>query len=816
MYRPDLHPMKIKIGFAERDRELAFISEVEKHFKVIILKEEEEFNTDLCDIYEIIIVPSIELSSYSIYKFLDKNILVRNDCLGEFKRRFSYCIDNNILLFDNLINLLIMVKDAGDGFREMLEHNLQFVDYLTVLDTGSTDGTVKVVKDILTKHKGILYERPWKNFRDSRNELLDLAGDKFVFNLMLDDTYRIHGNIREFLTLARADDEADSYSIFIKNSFLMYSSNRISKPKKGLRYKYTIHEILEDNNNFEIPHHIAWLTDNNNEYMEKRTQARKKNDLELLLKEYENNPSDPRSLYYLGETYLCLKDWENAYKYYELRKLNNRGFSQEVQDSLYKIATISYFHLNKEWEICKQLYLECFEYDQSRPESLYIIGYHYNKIKDNSNAYKYLQEAYNVSLCSKPNSMNSKYKIKLYEIPKLLVELCYMFKNYKLGFECSQRCLNYEKNFSIENSTTNFQIWLSIFYLCLELEKENNVNFEKTLYNNRKTICFLAPGGWDKWDGETLRTKGLGGSETCIIKFAEEMVKLYENMNIIIVCNCEINEKIYKNVTYININNFPTFINKYNIECCIINRYPEYIPICEINNIQNIHLVLHDMPRNNEIIPITDNLKNIICLSYWHAEQIKQIFPQLKDKITVMSYGIEVNTFPEVDKIPYSFIYPSFPNRGLIPLLEMWPCILKKYPSAILNIFCNTKQEWLQTNCKEYMDKIDELLVNLGPSVINHGWVSEETLKKFWCKSHIWLYPCTFKETFCRVALEAAASKTLVVTSDLAALNETVGDRGIIIEGDPNTERWKNQALKSLFKCLDENNSKFFIEKNYQ
>ena len=61
-------------------------------------------------------------------------------------------------------------------------------------------------------------------------------------------------------------------------------------------------------------------------------------------------------------------------------------------------------------------------------------------------------------------------------------------------------------------------------------------------------------------------------------------------------------------------------------------------------------------------------------------------------------------------------------------------------------------------------------------------------------------------ETFCLTALEAASSKTLCVTNDLAALQNTVGSRGVIIKGDPTTEEWKQRALEQLFYIMDDEN----------
>jgi len=92
-----------------------------------------------------------------------------------------------------------MVKNGGDTFKQVLEENLEFVDKWTILDTGSTDSTIDIIKEVLVnKKKGQLFCEPFINFRDSRNRLLELAGNSCKYTLMLDDTYIVKGELREF------------------------------------------------------------------------------------------------------------------------------------------------------------------------------------------------------------------------------------------------------------------------------------------------------------------------------------------------------------------------------------------------------------------------------------------------------------------------------------------------------------------------------------------------------------------------------------------------------------------------------------------
>jgi len=100
-----------------------------------------------------------------------------------------------------------------------------------------------------------------------------------------------------------------------------------------------------------------------------------------------------------------------------------------------------------------------------------------------------------------------------------------------------------------------------------------------------------------------------------------------------------------------------------------------------------------------------------------------------------------------------------------------------------------------------------------------HGWVDKQTLANAWVTSDIWFYPCTFMETFCLTALEAAITRTFAITNDLAALQNTVGNRGAVIKGDASTKEWQEQALETLFYYMDEKNlmeKQELIEKNYE
>jgi len=181
------------------------------------------------------------------------------------------------------------------------------------------------------------------------------------------------------------------------------------------------------------------------------------------------------------------------------------------------------------------------------------------------------------------------------------------------------------------------------------------------------------------------------------------------------------------------------------------------------------------------------------------------MFPNFSEIVHTLHYGIDETKFYADKKVKNSFIFSSFPNRGLLELFEMWTKIIERYPDATLNIYCDYEHEWTNRVYPEYMKKVKEIYPTLR-NVVNHGWVTKETLARAWSTAEYWLYPCNFIETFCLTALEAAITKTLAITTDLGALRETVGDRGILAPRD--------QLIEKLFKHM-ESPELTLIEKNY-
>jgi len=752
-----------------------------------------------------------------------------------FKEKFlKFYTKNNKFEFDNLINLVVMVRNGGELFKKMLEENKRFIDRWTVLDTGSTDGSQDVVRNILSDIKGDLYEEPFIDFRESRNRSIELAGNFCKFNIILDDTYILKGDIRSFLKSIRDDVKGDSLSILITSDDVEYGSNRIIKTHHNLKYECKIHEIIQEykNINIMIPKEEAFILDESNPYMKQRTMDRKLLDITLLNEMIEEEPDNPRHLYYLGHTYNLLQKYEIAADYF-LKRVEHfkEGFIQEKIDACFELARIYNFKLNKPWEECEKYYIKAYEMDKTRPESLYFIGIHYYLNGDRSRAFENFRKAFKIGY-----PIHTQYSLKptisYHFLPNFLTQLCYEFRDFKLGEECAKLYL--DKTEYNDPKSMEYRIikdWHQMFTLLnkMDFTLPPSVSILNN-NNNKQIVCFIADGGFSHWTGRDILKNGVGGSETHVIEMATYISK-HTNFDVYVFCNTQYDD-VFNGVNYHPLSKVFNFLVQNHISYCIISRFSEYLPLAIEGNVENIYLFLHDLTPTGLIIPDHHKLKKIFRLSEWHTSYFTNIFKTLEYKTTHHYYGVDTVKFEcdiETEKLltnknKIKFIYSSFPNRGLSELLDVYKELCKQFPDILeLHLYCDVDGKWVNQNFPDLMRSIREKMSSFDSKhIVYHGWVDKQTLANGWKECDIWLYPCVFMETFCLTAVEGAISKVLCITNKLAALQNTVGDRGISILGDASTTEWKQEAIdtvSNVIKDIQNGNVKKYqdlIQTNYE
>ena len=139
------------------------------------------------------------------------------------------------------IALSMIVKNETPVLRRCLESLRPLVDCWAIVDTGSSDGTQALVREVYADLPGQLLERPWVDFAHNRNEALELArtmGD-YVFTIDADETLEWPAGF------ALPALSADAYALWMEYSGTRYRRVCLLRAATSWRWRGVLHEYLD-------------------------------------------------------------------------------------------------------------------------------------------------------------------------------------------------------------------------------------------------------------------------------------------------------------------------------------------------------------------------------------------------------------------------------------------------------------------------------------------------------------------------------------------------------------------------------------------
>ena len=292
-------------------------------------------------------------------------------------------------IFTNpLLVVVLMVKNEAGVITQTLQ---PFIDGgvkdFVIFDTGSTDGTQQIAKDFFKKYDLIhtdIVEEPFIDFATSRNHALEAAQSLFpqaTFMLMPDAEWYMH-NTEGLLGFCdeHVDDCQDSYLLSIRSTTLAFFVSRLIRAHKDIHFVGAVHECLNKTTAITLPTDIYFEWRPSKTGQDKSAQ-RWKRDLDLLLKSYEKDPADPRTLFYLAQTYECLGELENAYTFYSKRSQIN-GWDEENFMTYMRLGGLAERIAQRDndqnlFPLSIKQYLKAFSMRPQRAEPLIKIAQYY-------------------------------------------------------------------------------------------------------------------------------------------------------------------------------------------------------------------------------------------------------------------------------------------------------------------------------------------------------------------------------------------------------------------------------------------------------
>lgn len=292
------------------------------------------------------------------------------------------------------------------------------------------------------------------------------------------------------------------------------------------------------------------------------------------------------------------------------------------------------------------------------------------------------------------------------------------------------------------------------------------------------------------FDGNTIKERSLGGSETAAYYMAKALTKAGHKVTLF--THCGEREGEYEGVLYVDAgaptqeyplgDRFHFYATHTPHDVCIVQRHPLAFNTKYASKI-NL-LWMHDLATYSTKDYVTAqmwNVDGVLCVSEWHKKQVCDVYGLNPDNVFAITNGIDSSIFsgdfcegtPSIVRTGINLLYSSRPERGLEHLVRpggIMERLLTTRPDAQLYV-CNYNNTTAQM--ASYYDALYDRIQEL-PNCTMLGHLTKHQLAGVMRMSDALFYPSEFEETSCITAMEAMAAGLPIIASNTGALPETV------------------------------------------
>lgn len=733
------------------------------------------------------------------------------------------------------LSLAMIVKGTAEeaGYLDKSLDSVRGVfDEIIVVANAREGQTIhKNVAKTVRKYGGFYSESVWNDdFSEQRNLSFQKCTGEIIFWMDADDIIDKPEKIREVAELM--PDHIDA--VFLN---YVYDMDELG----GIRTEHERERLIRNNGTFK------WVGRLHETLQEVRKAAKVRNDevqvihtskderrdlanernmriLKLQLEDEGDNP-DPRTLFYLAACYRDAGLDADALALYELY-VKMSGWDEERAQAYCQIAAIK--RAQDQDTEAQNYYLQAIKEDPESSDAYTSLAEMYLMAQDYKKTLIWVEKA--LALPAKEtmtikNPLNTSYRPLLiyaeasFQLGKIdqainAVKKAQEFRNDELTKDLLNTYMD------VKGHKLASEAFVSIVKF---LDKEGESSKALTLleecipdtlidspiigalrkklippktWPKKSVVIFTgnnAIGEWGPWDLEN----GIGGSEEAIIRLSKRLLE--QGYSVTVFASPGANRGEYDGVEW---KNYWELDLRDTFDVFVAWRSPWFFD-AKIDA-RKKYLWIHDVMNPNEFTSQRlMNLDKVILLSKYH----RTCYPNIPDeKIMLSANGIDGDEFEGADKSirdPHKIVYMSSHTRGLINLLDIWPTVKAEVPDATLDIMYGwdsyiainrenpERMAWME-NMKKRINVLD--------GVTDYGKVGQDKIVDQIKSAGVWAYPCFFPEISCITAMKAQAGGAVPVTSNYAALNETVryGHKLDMKEWDADTSRTYKDALIAM------------------
>ncbi len=726
------------------------------------------------------------------------------------------------------ITLCMIVRNEEEVLARCLASVRELVDEIIIVDTGSTDATVAIARDF----GAAVHHFEWiDDFAAARNYSFSFATSEYILWLDADDVVEpdqlagllaLKTRLRKDAYYLQYDYAQDASG----RSLCTFYRERIVRRAAGIRWQYPIHECLGVGSGHSSERVEIAIRHARTEAGALADEHRNLRILERAIAR-EEYASNARIRYYLGKEYLDGGRPAEAIEH--LRRFlampdgwveDRIGAQQRIARAYRDLARLHPEEAERYTALARAEAKRARAMDSRWAEPHFLLG----EIAFDEGDYE--EATFWFEMCRRGvPPVLSPVNLYCYNAgPAVQLCLCHArLGNTERAQEFNDEALLYYPNDpNLLGNRASFATAIERRRLEREATERMEMAATDAVSGARPTTAYAARiddrpllvihtgAAYEPWTSANLNT-GIGGAETAAARLAEELERL--GNRVVVFSSCDGLEGIYNGVEYLDYGSFDRFAREQAIDVCILSRYASLLPT-PINAAQR-YLWLHDVTAAGTPLGAGDLVREhleaidgIVCLSPWHRESVMHAHGITGEKIAVIGNGVDAARFSnaaarEVERVANRCIYASSPDRGLQALLEMFPLLRELLPGAELHVYGGF--ETLDARIARRDDggalrsRRDALYEAMQqPGVFHHGRVGQAELAREFLRCDLWFHPTSTAETYCITALEAQMGGAIPVSTRLGALETTVADRGILIDGAPGSAAYTVAALGAI------------------
>jgi tetratricopeptide (TPR) repeat protein len=229
-------------------------------------------------------------------------------------------------------------------------------------------------------------------------------------------------------------------------------------------------------------------------------------DIRLLKGDLEKNENNPRSLFYLANTYFDSNQLDESIPYY-LKRIEVGGWDQEIWYSYYRLGEI--YKRKNEIQQAILYWMEGFSVLPERLENIYKIINHYRMAGKNKLAYTYIKLIKDIFMTHKENNVRNSYLFMENDIYTHLIDyeiviLSYYNGNKNVNIPVLSILQTTNSQSIIKSVLSNMKFYPNI-YTPLQTRNYTSkmncniqVNSQKYLFSFKSSTCSIIRNPYDE------------------------------------------------------------------------------------------------------------------------------------------------------------------------------------------------------------------------------------------------------------------------------------------------------------------------------